>query len=70
MTAEEILPLARQAATEREWSWCEPVRVTPVVCKGVNAYQIATNVGYRGVNIRFVLSAEDGAVLEAGFLPR
>ena len=70
MTAEEILPLARLAATEREWTWCEPVRVTPVLCKGVKAFQVETNVGYRGVNIRLVLSAENGDVLEAGFLPR
>ncbi len=66
----EVLAVARRYADERGWTWREPVTVRAVRHVGAAAYRVDTHIGFLGMNARIVVSAADGSVLDAGYLPR
>ena len=73
ISEEDALSLARRAAEERGWSWTEPFHITPVrayAIPGRVTYEVRTNALSRGNNLRIVIDATDGTVLEAHRLPR
>jgi hypothetical protein len=70
MSEEELVDVARRYADERGWTWREPVQAQIVKWQGVDACQIDTHVGFRGVNVRVVVAVTDGAILNAAYMPR
>ncbi len=73
ISEEDALFRARRAAEERGWSWTEPIHVTRArayVIVGRVTYEVRTNALSRGNNLRIVIDATDGTVLEAHRLPR
>ena len=70
MSEQELLELARAHAEQRGWTWREPVQTRLVTWKGIDACQIDTHVGFRGVNVSVVVAVADGAILHASYMPR
>jgi len=69
---ERAIELARQVAVERGWAFAEPLEV--LQRKGwfgrPGRFEIETNAGSKGTKARFVIDADSGAVLSAGYIPR
>jgi hypothetical protein len=73
ISEQDALRRARRPADERGWRWEEPVRVQlsrAYVVAGKATFEVWTNASCLGCNVRIVIDAEDGAVLEAYWLPR
>jgi hypothetical protein len=70
MSEQELIDLAREYADRRGWTWREPVQARPVKWKGVDACQIDTHIGFRGLNVSVVLAVTDGSILNAAYMPR
>jgi hypothetical protein len=73
MTEAEVLAVVRRVAAERGWPYAEPVLVTrrrPWFRKSGGTWEIFTNRGFIGGNIRMVIEDETGVVLSQGFSPR
>lgn len=66
----QLIDLARKLATERGWTWLDPVTVTSAAHRDQPVWIIQTNILSRGRNVRVVLRQSDHAVVEAGYLPR
>ena len=73
ISEQDAVATARRLAEERGWRWEEPVHVSrrrSLVLFGRVSYEIRTNADRRGCNVRVVLDADDGTVVEAHWLPR
>jgi hypothetical protein len=70
VSEQECIELARQHAEQRGWTWREPVQTRRVKWKGLDACQIDTHVGFRGVNVSVVVAVADGSILNATYMPR
>lgn len=73
ISAEEAVERARRHAGERGWTWREPVSVTrsrSFVILGRVTYEVRSNSESRGSNARVIVSADDGSIVEAYWLPR
>lgn len=66
------IAIARQRAIEKGWAFPDPVSVIKRYSwsGSVNRFEIETNAGNRGTKSRFVIRADDGIILEEGYLPR
>jgi hypothetical protein len=72
LSDDELIRLARELAAARSWTWLEPVRVRRFRegFFGPRRWEVLSNVGSRGCNVRVVFDAESGAVVGSSFLPR
>ncbi|MGH7675317.1 MAG: PepSY domain-containing protein [Gemmatimonadales bacterium] len=74
MTQEEAIDRAKQVADEQGWGWAEPVMARlsrPWFGLGKGGkWEIFSNVQRRGGNVRVVIDAQTGDVLEKGYMPR
>ena len=70
MNEQELIDLAREYADRRGWTWREPVQARLVKWKGVDACQIDTHIGFRGLNVSVVVAVTDGSILNAAYMPR
>lgn len=69
---ETAILIARQWAANQGWAFAEPVSlITRRSWRGqVLRYEIETNAGLKGTKARFVIDANTGAVIDAGYLAR
>jgi hypothetical protein len=68
---EELIEVARRHASERGWSWLEPVEVSlERATPGDRTWSVSTNILAVGQNVRVLIREADLAVLDAGFLSR
>jgi hypothetical protein len=70
MSEQELIDLAREYADRRGWTWREPVQARLLTWKGVDACQIDTHIGFRGLNVSVVIAVTDGSILNAAYMPR
>lgn len=64
-----LLEAARAHAEERGWPWLEPVDIR-LSSISDRTWTIRTNARAVGMNVRILVRESDGAILQAGFLPR
>ncbi|PWT82228.1 MAG: hypothetical protein C5B58_08575 [Acidobacteria bacterium] len=67
----DAVRLARGVAEKEVWTWLEPVEAQLVQAHG-GAWQwnVCSNAGRRGVNVRIVMDAVSGDIIAKAFLPR
>jgi hypothetical protein len=68
LTAAEAIESARRIAKERGWSWVGAVRVSASLLAamfGPRTYEVLSNAGGRGCNVRVVVDIDTGEVLDA-----
>lgn len=78
MTRDEAIALARTTAEARGWTWHGEVRATlhkkarvlPWLFGSSSWWDIRSNAGARGCNVRVCIDDDSGEVTSAGFLPR
>jgi hypothetical protein len=73
MTREEAIQRARAIADAEGWRWEEPVEATSRqrwVFWGPVEWEIVTNVGMRGCNVRIAIDSTTGDVIRKHFCPR
>ena len=72
ITGPEAVEIARARALEKGWGFAEPIEVIErrAWSGAVTRYEIETNAGRLGTKARFVIDAETGAVVSAGYIPR
>ena len=70
MTETEALDTAKRIADALGWTWIEPARAVKVRgwMRG-DRWQIVTNRGQRGCNVRITLS-DNGYMISGSFCPR
>ena len=69
---DELIRTARELATARSWTWLEPVRVRRFRegFLGPRRWEVLSNAGSRGGNVRIVFDDTSGDVVGSFFLPR
>ena len=68
LTPAEAIECARSLARTRGWSWVGAVRVTRSLLAatfGPRAYEVLSNAGRRGCNVRVVVDIDSGEVLDS-----
>ena len=73
MTTEDALRIARAVAEEKGWPWLEPVMVSrrrAFLFFGAAHWEVRTNAGSLGMNVRVEIDDTTGKVRQKGFLPR
>lgn len=72
MTRDQALERARTIALEHCWMWIEPVRAVRVRpwLVGRPIWEVTSNAGSRGCNVRVVFDDETGLVRYKGFAQR
>jgi hypothetical protein len=72
MTQDDAINTARGVAASEGWPWIEPVRarLRRRWLVGAPYWEVFSNAGSRGMNVRIVIDDRTSAVLEKGFLPR
>jgi hypothetical protein len=73
VTADEALDLARTVAAAEGWAWQEPVRVRRQkswIFFGPASWEVWTNAGSLGCNVRIVIDDGSRQVVVKRFLPR
>jgi len=72
MERNEVLLIAHEVAETEGWIWLEPVRIEPNRCWpfGRERWDVLTNWGSRGCNIRLEIDDETGQILSKGYAPR
>jgi hypothetical protein len=73
ISEEDAIEIARGVAVEKGWRWREPVRARRTrswIFIGRAEWEVRTNADMRGTNVRVVVDAQDGTVLQAAYLPR
>jgi len=70
--APELIRISRELAAARGWTWLEPVRVRRFRegFFGPRRWEVVSNAGARGCNVRVVFDDESGALVRSSFLPR
>ena len=68
MEQQQLLEIARKFAVGNGYDWVEPVDVEYDESRG--AWVVVTNAMSRGSNLRVVVEASSGVVIEHVFLPR
>ena len=68
----QALAIARHAAEAEGWAFVEPVKCDlRKSWRGVPMrWDIRTNAGRRGAIARFAIDAQDGGIIEKGYVPR
>ena len=68
----EAIAIARLVADKEGWAFAEPVvvRLRRAWFGQRGRWEIWTNAVNRGTRARFVIDAQDGRVIEKGYLPR
>ncbi len=69
---ENAIRIARAAAEEKGWAFVDPVQARlrrPLFGKG-GRWEIHSNAMAFGAKARFVIDAEDGRILDQGYIPR
>lgn len=63
----QAIDIARKHAAEKGWEFLEPLHIVPHhgFFGGVITYEIDTNHGRPGARLRFVIDANNGAVISA-----
>lgn len=64
----EAIECARSLARARGWSWVGAVRVTRSLLAatfGAHTYEVLSNAGRRGSNVRVVVAIDSGEVLDS-----
>jgi hypothetical protein len=73
LTPAEAIERARLVATERGWRWVGAVRVSASLLAatfGPHTYEVLSNAGGRGCNVRVVVDVVTGEVLDAVYFER
>jgi hypothetical protein len=73
LTPAEAIERARRVANERGWSWVGAVRVSASLLAatfGPRAYEVLSNAGRRGSNVRVVVDVDSGKILDAVYFER
>jgi hypothetical protein len=73
LTPAEAIERARRVANERGWSWVGAVRVSASLLAamfGPRAYEVLSNAGRRGCNVRVVVDVDSGEILDAVYFER
>lgn len=73
LTPAEAIERSRSLAREHGWSWVGAVRVSASLYArtfGPRTYEVLSNAGGRGSNVRVVIEIDTGKVLESVFFPR
>jgi len=67
----DAIRLAHDVAETESWTWLEPVTAKLVQAEaGGWQWNVCSNAGCRGTNVRVVINAATGQVLEKAFLPK
>jgi hypothetical protein len=72
ITEAEAIDRAKRVALEQGWAWIDPAHTTlrsPWFGKG-GKWEIFSNAAGLGAQVRVVLDAQTGDVLEKGYVPR
>jgi hypothetical protein len=73
LTPAEAIDRARGIARARGWSWVGAVRVSATLLAatfGPRTYEVMSNAGGRGANVRVVVDIDSGEVLDAVYFER
>jgi hypothetical protein len=69
-TRDDLIARAKSLASERGWTWLEPVHVSAGAEHGEPAWVVRSHYMAMGVNVIVVFRRSDLAVLRSGYLPR
>ena len=67
------ITIARERAAERGWPFSEPLEIRvrrSWLGRPILRYEIGTNAGNRGTKASFVVDAETGEIVRAGYIAR
>jgi hypothetical protein len=73
LTPAEAIDRARRLASERGWTWAGAVRVSASLLAatfGPRTYEVLSNAGGRGRNVRVVVDIDTGEILDAVYFER
>lgn len=73
LTPAEAIDRARLVARQRGWTWVGAVRVSTTLLAamfGPRTYEVLSNAGDRGPNVRVVVDIDTGEVLDSVFFAR
>lgn len=62
----DVLRIAEHECVRRGWPFAQPV----VVQEGLRTFSVLTHADHRGGNVSFVIGAQTGEVVRAGFANR
>lgn len=63
---DQLLTVAKRKCDDEGWPWTEPV----ILQHGPVRTLVTTNCDMRGGNVRVLINARSGEVVQAGFAPR
>ena len=68
----EAIRLAKQLAEEKGWGWLDPAHATlrRPWFGPVGRWEILSNAAGKGPQVRVILDAQSGQVIEKGYIPR
>ncbi len=78
MTEEDAIRIAKEVARENGWTWRgevnaslhRPLRLFAWLFRSRPCWDVTSNVGMRGCNVRVSIDAESGEVIRKAFGPR
>lgn len=70
ITQEKLIASARAIATDRGWTWRDPVDITVGFEGGAPVWILRSNAEARSPSVRIVFRQTDLFVFRSGYLPR
>ena len=70
LSKQEVIEIARKAASQQNWTWLEPVIAERSWLSLFRNWNIRTNANKKGANTYITIDGRNGKIIRKGFAPR